>query len=77
MEEPKPDQSAENATDEDVALPDEELKPGEIKSYADAKAVVIDGIDKLRNASADDIKQTGLRVVNRIHGAWRKLVDGG
>lgn len=78
------EQSPENSTAQDAAPPVEEPKPSlpvvtditEIKSYGDAKAVVIDGIDKLRNSSVDDIKKTGLRAINRIYGAWRKLVDG-
>ena len=82
--ETNPDQSTENSTADDAARPVEDPKPSlpvvtditEIKSYADAKAVVIDGIDKLRHSSVDDIKKTGLRAVNRIYGAWRKLVDG-
>ena len=48
----------------------------EIKSWDDAKEVVVDGFDKLRNSSADELKQGALRVGNRIFKAWRKLVDG-
>ena len=69
------EQATENSTDEDAEIPVAK-DITEIESWGDAKDVAIDGFDKLRNSSAEDIKKTGLKAVNRIARAWRQLVDG-
>lgn len=89
-DQPTENSTAEEASDvvaavtDDAAPPAEELKPSspvvdelsDIKSYGDAVEYFTDGVEKLRESSLEDVKKTGLKVLNRVHKAWRKLVDG-
>lgn len=48
----------------------------QIESLDDAKEAFWDGVDKLRNSSADEVRGSAFKVMNRAYSAWRKLVNG-
>jgi hypothetical protein len=53
-----------------------EPEPPRIQSIDDAKEAFFDGVDKIRDKSADEIRDGAIKVGNRIFDAFRKLVDG-
>jgi hypothetical protein len=72
MSETKPEETTEEievAEDDNDGLPD-------IESLDDVKELINDGIDKIRDSSMEEIKELGLKGLNRVFGAWRKLADG-
>ena len=84
----KPDETTEETTEDievaeaveaDVELEDEDeaiTDITQIESLDDAKDVFWNGVDKIRDSSADEVRQGAIKVGNRLYKAWRKLVDG-
>ena len=79
MAKKKSDESlvVEDIDDEVVEFPaTDSVELPTIESLDDVKELVNDGIDKIREASVDELKTGALKVGNRIFSAWRKLTDG-
>tara|TARA_S200002703_G_scaffold159912_1_gene175432 strand:- start:4628 stop:4846 length:219 start_codon:yes stop_codon:yes gene_type:complete len=68
MSETKPEETTEEIEVAEDGLPD-------IESLDDVKELINDGIDKIRDSSMEEIKDLGLKGLNRVFGAWRKLTD--
>ena len=63
-------------------FPDEEkveeepLDITEIQSWSDAREVAVKEFDKLRNSSADEVKNNVLKAGNRIWQGWKRFREG-
>ena len=74
----EPDQTAKPEVDDAVEV---ERPPvvddlGDINSIDDVRDVVVDGIDRLKEAGTEPFKEAAKQLVNRGLAGWRKLLDG-